>query len=366
MRKPDEATTRKIVDSFLQAQDQLVLQAADLSLETIASMVDAKSIDVEPAFQRRERWKPDKQSALIESFLVNVPVPPVYLAEDDFGTYSVIDGKQRITTINAFMRNRLRLHNLGKFEEVNGLKFEDLPKPLQNALSVRPYLRVITLLKQSHYQLKYEVFVRLNEGGVPLLPQELRNVTCSGGLNDLLYSLAEHPFLQKQLKIRGRNSAAYQKMEDAEYVLRFLTLRETWRDFSGSYRKSMDDFMLRHRKAPDSELQEFRSAFSGAITICETLWGNNAFKRPEGAGWRDQMLAGMYDAEMVAVSHLTNEELSTLSPIQSEVTRRTRELFEDKEFEASARRATNTPALVKNRIEKTMAMLRGCAQGATP
>jgi len=78
------------------------------------------------------------------------------------------------------------------------------------------------------------------------------------------------------------------------------------------------------------------------------------------------MLAGMYDAEMVAVSHLTNEELSTLSPIQSEVTRRTRELFEDKEFEASARRATNTPALVKNRIEKTMAMLRGCAQGATP
>jgi hypothetical protein len=95
--------------------DRLVLQAADLSLETISNMVDRKAIDIAPSFQRRERWSPMKQSALIESFLLNVPVPPVYLMEDDYGTYSVIDGKQRIMAINAFISGKLHLSACDRF-----------------------------------------------------------------------------------------------------------------------------------------------------------------------------------------------------------------------------------------------------------
>jgi hypothetical protein len=82
-----------VVKKFEDSQDALVLQSSDLSLETIAQMVDSGAIDLAPKYQRRDRWKAQAQSELIESFLLNVPVPPVYLAEDDFGTYSVIDGK---------------------------------------------------------------------------------------------------------------------------------------------------------------------------------------------------------------------------------------------------------------------------------
>src|SRR5439155_7531545 len=112
---------------FSTAQDRLVLQASDLSLETIATMVDKGAIDVEPAYQRRERWDPEQQSSLIESFLLNVPVPPIYLAEDDFGTYSVIDGKQRITAIRSFMRDELVLTRPETFTDISGARFRDLP-----------------------------------------------------------------------------------------------------------------------------------------------------------------------------------------------------------------------------------------------
>ena len=199
----------KITEVFNRAQDRLVLQAADLSLETLASMVESLAIDTSPEFQRRERWDSAQQSSLIESFLLNVPIPPVYLSEDDFGTYSVIDGKQRLTTIHKFMRDKLKLTELEAFRSLEGAKFSDLPTPLKNALRVRPYLRVVTLLKQSDPKLKYEVFTRLNCGGEPLNPQEIRNVVFRGKLNDLLVELSKRDFLKSQLKIKGVSSPFY-------------------------------------------------------------------------------------------------------------------------------------------------------------
>src|SRR5690242_16257498 len=98
----DKTSSSLLLRRFNEAQSQLVTQTADLPLGTLADMVDTGAIDLEPSFQRRERWSPDKQSALIESFLVNVPVPPVYLAEETSGKYTAIDGKQRLRAISDF------------------------------------------------------------------------------------------------------------------------------------------------------------------------------------------------------------------------------------------------------------------------
>ncbi len=171
---------QEIVSRFEDAQNALVLQASDLSLETVAAMVSNQAIDVRPQFQRRERWDIERQASLIESFLLNIPVPPVYLSEDDFGRYSVIDGKQRIMAITEFMRNRLYLRSIVRYPEVRGRRFQDLPEALRNALTVRPYIRAITILRQSDRAIKYEVFHRLNSGGEPLNPQGIRNVIYRG------------------------------------------------------------------------------------------------------------------------------------------------------------------------------------------
>lgn len=352
------ASESSIIKRFEGAQNSLVLQSSDLSLETIAAMVESQAIDVSPHYQRRERWKPDSQVKLIESFLLNVPVPPVYLAEDDFGTYSVIDGKQRITAIYRFLRNKLVLDNLEGFAEVNKLKFSELPKPLQNALSIRPYLRVVTLLKQTDPDLKYEVFTRLNTGGHPLLPQEIRNALYRGPFNDLLFKLGEDNYLRKQLKIATQKESAFTEMLDVEMALRFFTFAEEWSNFSGDSRGSMDNFMAKNRKPSKATLNEFENRFKRTLNNCKIIWGDNAFRRYSAGVFRDQFLASIYDAQMIAVNELSTAQLEKLLSKKTAVLDATKKLFNDERFEEAVRASTNTPSRVRYRIEAVSAMLK--------
>lgn len=352
-----------ILNRFLKAQDRLVYQTSDLSLSSLASMTSSGSrgksaIDLAPDFQRRKRWTQDKQSALIESFLLNVPVPPIYLAEDSYGQYSVVDGKQRLTAIHAFMTQGLRLKKLESFTELEGLSFSELPDDLQNALSIRPYVRVVTLLKQSDPSLKFEVFTRLNRGGEQMLAQELRKVAYRGDLSDEIYSLAEHPFLKSKLKITSDSSPAYIQMNDAEYVLRFLTLAGNWQTFSGSLRDELDRFMATNSKLDKKDATKLGATFTRALSGCEEIWGNCAFQRYSGTVWRDQFLAGMYDAEMISVHLLTDAELQNAIAHRRRAIAKTAELFEDAVFEKSVRQGTNTPSSVRHRINSVLAVLK--------
>ncbi len=353
------AKKANVVARFKEAQDRLVLQAADLSLEAISGMVASKAIDLSPAYQRRERWSPEQQSALIESFLLNIPVPPIYLAEEEFGVYSAIDGKQRIAAIYQFMSNELSLNGLDAFTEIEGLRYKDLPADLQNALRIRPYVRAITLLKQSSPDLKYEVFTRLNKQGIPLNAQEIRNVLYRGKLNDLVYKLAEHPFLRQQLKIKNKKSPAYQEMADAEYVLRFLTLHEHQSEFAGSFRHSMDEYMKENQKINSSQATKLTDLFNSTIEACKEIWGAHAFKRASGDVWRDQFLAGMYDAQMLAVARTSDNLLAKAKKEHKRITTATQKLFsEDPTFESAVREATNTPSKLDYRVTAILKLLK--------
>jgi hypothetical protein len=358
LSKPD-----KILKRFLAAQDHLVYQTADLSLGSLAGMMKQgangkTAIDLDPDFQRRERWPVAKQSALIESFLLNVPVPPIYLAEDEYGQYSVVDGKQRLTAIKAFMNEGLRLLKVEKFDDVEGMTLADLPDPLQNALQIRPYVRVVTLLKQSDPALKFEVFTRLNRGGEPMLAQELRKVAYRGALSDAIFALSLSPFLRKQLKITSSDSPAFRNMEDAEYVLRFLALQKSWQTFSGSLRDELDNYMIAGKNMKPASVTLKTQEFSLALDACQKIWKDYAFKRHTGGAWRSQFLAGMYDAEMLAVSELNAAELKNAIAKSAVAITNTASLFKDPEFEKSVRQGTNTPSFVRNRVTGILSMLR--------
>jgi len=354
-----------ILDTFLKAQNRLVYQTSDLSLGSLSGMATPRgpkkkaAIDLDPDFQRRKRWGNEKQSALIESFLLNVPVPPIYLAEDEFGQYSVVDGKQRLTAIHAFMTDALRLTKLESFVGINGLTFSELPDDLQNALQIRPYVRVVTLLKQSDPALKFEVFTRLNRGGEAMLDQELRKVAYRGPLSNAIFELAEtNTPLRRQLKIKSDSSKPFTLMEDAEYVLRFFTLSESWRTFSGGLRHAMDSFMAKNRAAGPSEILQLRARFQDTIAVCDSIWGKFAFQRHTGINWRDQFLAGVYDAEMLAVHELTVAERALAIKSRAKAIKSTADLFQDKSFDRAARQGTNTPSFVRKRVEDVLAMLR--------
>ena len=357
---PHDKSSALLLRRFNEAQSQLVIQTADLPLGTLADMVEHGSIDLKPSFQRRERWSVDKQSALIESFLLNVPVPPVYLAEEQSGKYTAIDGKQRLRAIADFIGGRFKLRNLEKLEEAEGYLFSDFPEEIRNPLRLRPFLRVVTLLKQSDVGLKYEVFLRLNKGGEKLNNQEIRNVAFRGKLNDAIYDLANSAFLRGQLKIQNDKASAFQRMDDAEYVLRFFTLFEKSGSFSGSLVREMDGFLARHQHDGASKIEEYRRQYNYALDGCRRIWGELAFKRPVGKiGWRDQFIAGMYDAQMVAVAECTKAIIDRAADNSEEAISRTRELFDDDDFEEAVRVGTNTPSRIQYRINAIREMLHG-------
>lgn len=347
------------VKRFIDAQNNLVVQHSDFSLRAIQDMAVSGSIDLDPHYQRRDRWKADRQSALIESFILNVPVPPVYLSEDDFGKYSVIDGKQRITAIRDFLVGRLKLVALKRFKELEGCVFSDLPSQIQNALSVRPYIRVITLLKQTDPQLKYEVFLRLNTGGEKLLAQEIRNVAFSGPLNDLLFELSSTAFLWDRLKIKGETSTAYRNMDDVELVLRFFTLSERWSKIGQLPSEEMDAFMRDNRVATPARLKELKARFEVCLAACKSIWGSKAFYKPQGHGWRSQFISPLFDAEMVATSLFSPTQVKRIIENRENVVRTFVKTFNsDAAFAKAVSQSTNNPASVKKRIQTVADILK--------
>jgi len=288
--------------------------------------------------------------------LINVPVPPVYLSEDDYGAYSVIDGKQRITAIDDFLSGKLALKDMKEFPELNGTRFEDLPSQLKNALSVRPYIRIITLLKQSDPELKYEVFLRLNTGGEKLKPQEIRNVAYSGRLNDLLFELAESPFLRKKLKITSEKSTAYRNMDDLEHVLRFFTIRHGWKAMGGKLSGEMDRFMSDFREGGGADL---KNSFLFALDSCERIWGEKAFQKPVNGGWREQLISPLYDAQMVAVSLLSKNTIEALCRDKRKVISATKALYAaDADFIKSVSQATGDATAVYTRVDTFLRILK--------
>jgi hypothetical protein len=330
-------------------QRELITSVVDYNLGTLADLIH-KDIDLSPEYQRRFRWDEVRQSKLIESFLMNVPVPPVFLNEDVYGHYSVIDGKQRLTTVYEFIRGRLQLKGLEVFSDINGLNYGNLPPRLQTVLRTRPTLRAVIILRQSDEDVKFEVFQRLNTGGVHLNPQEIRNSTFTGPLNNLILELSVNKQFHRLLGIKNKErSAIYQEMRDAEFVLRYLTFRDTWEKFSGGMKRQMDRYMSENRRMPEKTLTEVKKDFLNTINIVEACFGEHAFKRwlPERKLWRQQVLASLYDAQMFACRGLGTEKLlakrrNILSALQG--------LFSNNEFRKSIDAATNAPGLFRTRI----------------
>lgn len=338
----------KINQKFEKAQNSLVLQQSDLSLQSISDMVNSKAIDVSPKYQRRERWDENKESELIESFLLNIPVPPIYLAEDEYGIYSVIDGKQRITSINKFLNGNLKLKNLDKFKELEGFYFNDLPPSLSNALKIRPYIRVVTLLRQSDSDLKHEVFLRLNKAGVALNSQEIRNVAFRGPFNDLLFELSQFDYLKTQLKATN-DSKVYKEMIDVQFVLRFFTVKEYWESFIGNMDQAMDQFMANNHKNKEKKIEAQRNEFTRALNFCEKIWGRDGFMKPDSS---KRVLQGFYDIQMVCSSLLNDKEYENAIKNKKNVKQMLSELLKkDEIFLESVTQFTSNQKSVKYRIE---------------
>jgi len=186
-RDPDDETFRK---KLLQNTAEIFSSPSDPDVETIVKRIENKDLILRPKFQRAEVWNNKLKSRLVESVLLNLPVPPVFVAEDDDSTKVVVDGQQRLQAIDDFYHGRFDLSDLEIYTELNGKKLLDLEPRLQRRFKQR-VLRMLTIPYSEELDVRFLIFERLNTNTVPLNDQEIRNATLGGPLNDLLARLVK-------------------------------------------------------------------------------------------------------------------------------------------------------------------------------
>lgn len=309
----DNSITDQDPVEFLELkQRELVTSTIDYNLDSLASLIRHSTIDMAPKYQRRFRWDEGRQSKLIESFLMNVPIPPIFLNEDDFGRYSVIDGKQRLAAIDDFLNDRLELRGLKIFKDLNGQRFGELPSQFQNSLRTRSSIRTIIILRQSNKNIKYEVFQRLNTGGVSLNAQEIRNSAFPSKLNEELVNLSEGATFHSMLGIKSKSkSKLYQEMKDVELVLRFFALKDSWETYGGGLKSILDSYMDDNASMPEEEIVVHAQHFLDTVAKVQLIFGaNGAFRRwLPNEKWKQKISAPLFDAQMFSCYKIRKQDL---------------------------------------------------------
>lgn len=314
---------------------RIVTQRNDFLIPNLVqSMENDQYINLTPPYQRRLRWDSKRKSRLIESLLMNVPIPPVFLYETDLAQYEVVDGQQRLSTIREFFKNEFPLEGLEIWEGLNGRRFTNLPPRIQSGLNRRSLAAVILLAETERPEagdggaaertdIKRIVFERLNTGGVRLNAQEVRNAVYDGPFNHLLHELARQELFtaiwdipQKERNEDTkpsqelRSNRLYQQMLDCEIVLRFFALRDAT-NLRTSMRASLDRTMKRGARLPDQELGEWRQSFLFCLETAHQIFGEKTFRLLPP---RRPLSRALYDAVMIGVHEVSYRSGGNVRP----------------------------------------------------
>jgi hypothetical protein len=286
---------------------QIVTQKIELPISAILSMIEDQ-IDLNPEFQRRERWNVERQSRFVESLIMNVPVPPVFLGEDDYGKYVVLDGRQRLTAVSAFLKNEFALKKLDVWSELVGMSFKDLVKRDFSKFLTRRFIPAVVILKESSQEVKYDVFDRLNTGGVVAEAMEIRNAIYRGKFTKQLELLARDRHFCELWgipadDIKAEKNSLYQRMQDMELVLRFFALYEHDK-MDIKFRDYLSEYMGTRNKqyAANDDLERHdQNLFMRAVSNSIQLFGKAAFERPTSSSGKPKRSAPLADARKFSV-----------------------------------------------------------------
>ncbi len=323
MAKTKKIKTRDIEAKFAETAFRLSQERNDFFVPQILDFVrKEKWLNLRPEYQRRLVWDDRKRSLFIESLLLNVPIPPIFLYEWELGRYEVMDGQQRLNAIVDFYENGLPLKGLEKWSELNGYRYRDLPDTLQRGLDRRRISASVLLIEGASAipqksDVRKLVFERLNTGGQHLNAQELRNCLYAGAFNDLLVELSRErqfadawdiPPYEDNVDRRGqitpalRDNPAYRRMQDCEIVLRFFAFRKK-SNIKGSVRSMLDRCMEDHLTDNADDIVALRTDYQDRLKVSVRIFREHVFRHPDGRGnWI--LSRPLYDGVMVAIDRL--------------------------------------------------------------
>ena len=325
--------------------DDLLIRQENRTIFDIIRRIEKGNYVMNPDFQRDFIWLEDKQSKLIESVIMRIPLPVFYLSEDDEGRMVVVDGLQRLTTFQRFVKGDLRLH-LPERDELNGKMFSDLSSKLQNRIE-DCNLILYTIDAKVPERARLDIFDRVNSG-VPLTRQQMRNSLFMGKATRFLKEEAQTEIF---LEATGK-SLSSKKMRDREFVNRFCAFQLLELDV---YRGDMDDFLAtclrKMNEMEDSDLTWLSDELQRGLANNLVLFDRHAFRKHTPEQERRSVLnASLWDVMSTGLSHYAEDRVETCAePLRQAIYG----LLEDEEFHNSITYGTNDTKRVGCRFRMT-------------
>ena len=321
----------------------------DFSLREIKEMFDSGEIVPQPDYQRDYIMDDGKASKLVESTLLRIPIPTVYLCEEKPGVFSIIDGQQRLTSFVRFLKNEFKLRGLDEYPELNGKYFKEIERTYQQIINTTK-IHTIEILKESQ-ELKYEIFSRLNQGSTSLKPQELRNCIYRGSFNQMIENIAT---TNKHLPILF--CAENKRKNYQELILRYFAMKD-FQNYGSSITKTLNDYMEKHQHDSEEELAKMKQEFNSKIDIIKQYIGNDAFcayDRTKNA-ISNKFSGSVYDSIVIAFSMFNNNDIAANG---DEIRKRLLIMkTTDEEYMEHTYVATGSKARVVGRIMKVYELL---------
>ena len=308
---------------------------------------------MKPDFQRDFIWKEDKQSKLIESVLMRIPLPVFYMAEDDQGRMIVVDGLQRLATLQRFMEGKLHLR-LPKRHDINGKRFDDLLPKFQNRIE-DCNLTFYIIDAKAPERARLDIFERVNDG-IALTRQQMRNCLYMGKATRFLKEEAQTRIFSEATG----GSLKTETMRDREFVNRFCAFRVLGPE---AYRRDdMDGFLAECLKTmnefSDDDIARLRKAFRQGLANNLMLFGKHAFRK---RNWRRRqkrrsvLNASFWDVMSTGLSYYPKERVESCA---ESLRGATEDLLDNRAFNKAITDGTNDTGKVKIRFEKSQAMFK--------
>jgi hypothetical protein len=315
----------------------------DMTVRQLVDMVTAGEINIAPDYQRHFVWDSERESELIESIYLGIPVPSLYMAANRDGSWEVVDGVQRLSTLVHYCGNEEAIRKIGrkdplvisslqKLTSFNKASFSKIPKSTQLYFTLRP-VRVTTLNDKSDFGIRYDLFERLNTGGVRLHPQEIRNCVFRGRFRDLLKDLAVDKDYRKVARLpqNEQENATYE-----ELVLRFFAFSELYEMFDHDVGAFLNSYMLERAEAmPAADLIKL---FGDVMRRASAALPNGVVR-----GTRNQTPLNLYEAVVVGLGF-------ALKSGQHVFIERLQDIMNSEDLRKLTTGATNSRKMVTGRI----------------
>ena len=245
----------------------------DWTISVLKERWDRGALSLRPSFQREYVWtlRPELPSRLIESLMLEIPIPPIYFGKDANSRLEMIDGQQRLTTLIDFVSNKFPLKRLNRMASLNNKYFRDLSTAMQDKILDTP-IRSITIDVANNPDLRYEVFERLNRGSMALNEQELRNCVYRGPFNDLLETL-ENDHAWRRVKGGDKPEPRF---KEREIILRIFSFADRLQYYTGNLKRFLNEYMAQYAPTSPNALEANAAAFRQTMVNIYTVFGNNS------------------------------------------------------------------------------------------